>query len=141
MELLTETIPDGFYRTSIKALILDEKKRFLLFLEENGLWELPGGGLHFGEQPHDCLVRELKEEAGLEVLSVQRQPSYFVVGTTRKGLYKTDIIYEVTIKDLAFQSSEECVDVRFFTKEEALQEKLYSTVREFVKTFTPESHK
>ncbi len=44
-------IPNNFYRTSVKALILDDKKRFLLLLEKKGLWELPGGGLDFGENP------------------------------------------------------------------------------------------
>ncbi len=33
-------IPNWFYRTSIKALILDENKKFLLTREEKW-WELP----------------------------------------------------------------------------------------------------
>jgi 8-oxo-dGTP diphosphatase len=42
-------IPECFYRVSVKALILDDKKRFLLIREGNGFWSLPGGGLDFGE--------------------------------------------------------------------------------------------
>jgi ADP-ribose pyrophosphatase YjhB (NUDIX family) len=32
-----------------------------------GLWTLPGGGLDFGERPADAVVRETREETGLDV--------------------------------------------------------------------------
>lgn len=32
-----------------------------------GCWTLPGGGLDFGEDPEDAVVREFKEETGLLV--------------------------------------------------------------------------
>lgn len=127
---------DSFYRISVKALILDEENRFLLALEEKGIWELLGGGLEYGEKPYDCLIRELKEEAGLEVTGIKPKPSYFVTSKNAKGEWKANIIYEVKVKNLDFQPSEECVELRFFTKSEALKEELYPTVLEFVKEYT-----
>lgn len=36
------TIPECFYRVSVKALILDESgERFLLFQESDGKWDFP----------------------------------------------------------------------------------------------------
>ena len=133
-------IPNGFYRTSIKALILDEEKRFLLTKESNGIWELPGGCLDFGEKPHDCLVREIREELNLEVLHINKQPSYFTSALNINGQWKSNVLYETVLKNLDFTPSDECTEVRFFTVEEALKENLYPIVKEFLTVYSPTNH-
>ena len=41
-----------------------------------GRWEFPGGKLHPGESPYEALVRELREELGVEVIAAGRLMRY-----------------------------------------------------------------
>ncbi len=49
------------------AIILDENRRVLLcHRTDKDLWNLPGGGLEEGETPWEGVLREVKEEVGVE---------------------------------------------------------------------------
>jgi 8-oxo-dGTP diphosphatase len=50
------------------ALIFDAEGRVLLcHRRDMDAWNLPGGGLEIGELPTECVIREVREETGLEV--------------------------------------------------------------------------
>jgi 8-oxo-dGTP diphosphatase len=136
-------IPNCFYRISIKALILDETRtKFLIVQEENGKWELPGGRLDFGESPDDGLRREIQEEMGLEVTSVRKDPAYFFTGQrTSDSVNFANVVYEVTVENLDFSASDECVAIRFVSATEA--ESLinaFSSVSLLASMFDPKNH-
>ena len=133
-------IPDCYYRTSIKALVLDEAKKFLLIQEADGKWELPGGGLEFGETPHDCLRREIKEEMGVEVINIDSAPSYFLSQQNLKFQWVTNAIYLAELKSLDFIPSDECIAVKFFTREEATKELTSINVTKFLDQFDVNKH-
>lgn len=128
-----------FYRVSTKALVLDETRtKFLLMREDNGSWDFPGGGLDFGEDVHESIVRELKEEAWLETTWIDVEPLYFVVSfNPEKDTWLVQPFYETKIKDLNITPSEECQEVRFLTKEEAEKLHIRPNVTAFLKQFIP----
>jgi ADP-ribose pyrophosphatase YjhB (NUDIX family) len=50
------------------VVINDEGEILLHRRSDNGKWSLPGGAMDPGEEPADALVREIREETGVEVL-------------------------------------------------------------------------
>ncbi len=53
---------------SVVAVVQDDAGRVLLIHKtDNGLWALPGGGHDVGEFVADTVVREVREETGIDV--------------------------------------------------------------------------
>lgn len=58
----------GASTMGVKGLVINPQQEVLL-VEHTYIagWHLPGGGVDYGESPKAALIRELKEEAGLQV--------------------------------------------------------------------------
>ncbi|HET9847379.1 MAG TPA: NUDIX domain-containing protein [Candidatus Dormibacteraeota bacterium] len=61
------------------AVIFDQAGRVLLVRHSYGKrnWDLPGGGRHAGESMEQALRRELHEEIGVEIASLELRGVYF----------------------------------------------------------------
>lgn len=134
-------IPKCYYRTSIKALVLDSKNRFLLTKDTDGIWDLPGGGLDWGEDPHTCLKREVQEEMNIPIAWIAKNPTYFVacLSGVREKKWIANIIYLVQFKHLNFRPSKECIEAEFFSVKGAKKLDAYTNVLKFLVTYNPES--
>ena len=130
-----------FYRISVKGIAIDDKGRFLLSREDNGMWDMLGGGIEHGEDPMTCLTREIKEETGLLVTYVSPTPKYFI--TAQRFGYKTfvaHVVYEIRLASLEFITSDECQELRYFTVDEAKEVEIFPTIEKLLEVFNPELH-
>ena len=57
------------FRVAVAALVFDAQGRILLFRHtyRKFAWGIPVGGLEFGEQPEQGVIREFFEESGLTI--------------------------------------------------------------------------
>ncbi len=57
------------FKVGVSGLIFDSENRVILCHRRDlDLWNLPGGALEAGEAPWDGVVREVREETGLDVV-------------------------------------------------------------------------
>ncbi len=65
-------IPETDYPTpkvDVRGVVLNEKNEILMVREQvDGAWTLPGGWADIGMTPAEVIVKEMREESGLEVM-------------------------------------------------------------------------
>ncbi len=73
----------------------------------NGLWEVPGGKLEFGETPEQAIAREIREEIGCHVQAKKLIP-YTDVGTLE---YPNKLQHTVVFYYICELADEDCLEV------------------------------
>ncbi len=121
------------FHITVKGIVIYRKKVLILKRQHPstdglGFWELPGGGLEYGETPQEALTRELKEETNLEIKIVKPvytftaiRPAYQTVGIGFLCIPTNDHV----------QISQEHTDYKFVSSEELksyLDEQIYQDI-------------
>jgi 8-oxo-dGTP pyrophosphatase MutT (NUDIX family) len=78
------------FNIRVYGLIVNEMKHVLLsdeYILDQQMTKFPGGGLHFGEGPADCIKREAMEEFGQEIEIVDH---YYTTHFFQKALFYPD---------------------------------------------------
>jgi 8-oxo-dGTP pyrophosphatase MutT (NUDIX family) len=106
---------NAFYRVSIKAVICNDNGKVLFVKEKNNPdnWNLPGGGMDYGESEYDALKRELLEEVGykddFEYVPLGIRPGYL----EHKEAWQLWVVYKVNPDTYDFSVGEEANEIAF----------------------------
>lgn len=68
-----------------------------------GYWVVPGGGIEADETPREAVIREVKEEVGLDITTAEIQEKSVSKGLTEKTLRDTG---ERVLMDMTFHNFE-----------------------------------
>lgn len=129
------------------ALIIKNKKILMILRhdphrpEYHLKWEFPGGGVEFGEQMHENIIRETKEETGLDVHVVQMLQHIGVEAQTYPTFsYQVYLIPYVctVIGGVETIAEEEVAEMRWFDLDEVLAYDLVGENKRMYERLLPE---
>jgi ADP-ribose pyrophosphatase YjhB (NUDIX family) len=123
-----------FYRVSTKALIKDVQGQVLVVKENQNTWSLPGGGLDHGEDPKLGILRELKEELGIENPRVKGVITSKTFYLEPKSAWLLWIVYDVEVETEGFVLGQGVIDAQYIDiselqqSEDMFEKMVYSVV-------------
>jgi len=114
---------DSLFRVSFKCLIQDENGR-VLAVKESGRssWDLPGGGIDYGETIEEAIARELYEE-----VSFKGRFSYKIITVhdpvklLTRDVWAIKIVVLLEIDNFDFSAGDEADEILFIDPEELLR--------------------
>jgi 8-oxo-dGTP pyrophosphatase MutT (NUDIX family) len=92
---------------------------------DDGRWGLPAGAVDPGEGPAEAVVREVREETGLEVRATRIAGAFGGEGFRHRypngdEVEYTVVVYECIVIDGSLEAQDgEAVDLRYFAPDEA----------------------
>lgn len=126
--------PEDLFNLGIKALIQNANGQILLLKPnpaqfsnptESAEWDLPGGRIHRGSTVKKTLMREIKEETGIDNIEINQLIGSTLInrriGTGQASVGLILFIYECTVPNVPkIILSDEHLNFKWFSKEEAV---------------------
>lgn len=108
-----------FYRVSLKAVIFNERGQVLVVREKNNSsWNLPGGGMDYGETEREALARELCEEVGYTGSFSYAPLGIHPMHLATKQAWQLWIVYRISPESFDFTIGEEADKIAWMDPEE-----------------------
>lgn len=104
------------------CLIFNEENQVLLQRRsDDHLWGNPGGSMDLGETIYETVIREVKEETGLDILEKDLKIFHIYSGEEQHHIYPNkdemyfvNIIFETTVYSGTVKSDLESLELKFF---------------------------
>ncbi len=108
-------------RPGVAAVIFEAGRVLLQRRDDTGRWGLPGGGVEPGESVREAIIREVREETGLEVepvrlIGVYSDPVYHQVMTYPDGtvIHYVSTVFECAVRGGTLACGEESLALGWF---------------------------
>jgi ADP-ribose pyrophosphatase YjhB (NUDIX family) len=117
------------------AVVTDEQGRIVLHRRaDNGLWALPGGAMELGEALADTVVREVREETGLNVepgyvIGVYSDPAHVFAYDDGEVRQEYSVCVACRVVGGTLATSEESTEVGLFRPEEIKRLPMHERIR------------
>lgn len=117
------------------ACMLDEKKRLLLLRRKDNLhWTVPGGTMHLDETLEEALIREVREETGLEIgiieiIKIYSNPNIIIEYTDGEVRREFNVLYFSKIKEGKIQLDNESTEYKWVPLNDVLNYEFTSAQR------------
>ncbi len=108
------------------AMVTNEKGEVLLVKNPRRGWEFPGGQVENGEDLIQAVIREVKEEAGVDIKVISLAGVYSntksYLGWDNKTFVPTKVIFDFIAEyiDGELKTSEESIEVGWFEKDQVM---------------------
>lgn len=123
------------------AIVTDRRGRILLHRRsDNGLWGLPGGGMELGESIVETIIREVKEETGLEVeprsvVGIYTNPRHVVSFSDGEVRQEFSICFACKLIGGTLRMSEESSALGFFTAKQISRLGMHESTRQRISDY------
>jgi ADP-ribose pyrophosphatase YjhB (NUDIX family) len=116
-------MPNAIVAAASAVVVNDEHKILLQRRNDNDLWSLPGGAMEIGESIAQTVLREVKEESGLDVelvrlVGIYTDPRHVIAYSNGEVRQQFSICFACRVIGGELRAGDESAEVGFFAPDE-----------------------